>query len=335
MEFWRHGWTMDDWRNFPYILTSLKNFGFIDARTDEEIDDTSYGDQDIYASNTKTTPLKWKYDANANWTQRTGCLAVNFNTNTYGAYWGSYFGNNGIDICFADSVYYTAGYNLTANTPESNDTGSNYQTFFIPLKNNGFFFNGRIVTTDSNGYRIDNDHSTIPRLWTSCKDLMQNYEDTEGRTINLSTTCNWSCLNFLGIPVTQNLGYTNFLYLVLGKYKYVTTKDRYKISDGTITYDMTLHEGIPNFSQYEQVKDYYPGTKDQQAIQDAYYQSHIDMTRNVCTLVKYPYESVLLDNLFIMTTAPTTFTDEAGFFTINNRNFMKVFENLVVELPIN
>ena len=337
MEFWRHGWSTVDWFNFPYILTNLKNFGFIDAKTNEEIDDTSKGSHIFPNTNSSSTAIKWRYDLQANWSDL---------RSIFGIHWGDYSPYNWgaiSDSITGIDVFFTNNYRLNLNarheagaTMSLSPSTNNFQTFFIPLKNNGFFMNLRTYGTDSLNWNIDPDHSSMPQLWTSGKAFEQNWEDVNNREIILGTISpSWTCTNIIGIPVGQNLSNVSFLYILLSNYKYFTGRNIAKITDGLLMHDFLFHETIPDFKAYQSVQTVYPGTKEEQGIQDSFYQSHIDMTRNVCTLIKYPYESVLLDNLYIMTTAPTTFTDEVGFFTINNRNFMKVFENIVVELPIN
>ena len=45
MNFWRHTWNIDDWFEYPYIASNFKNFGFVDAETGEEIDDSQIPDR--------------------------------------------------------------------------------------------------------------------------------------------------------------------------------------------------------------------------------------------------------------------------------------------------
>jgi hypothetical protein len=76
-----------------------------------------------------------------------------------------------------------------------------------------------------------------------------------------------------------------------------------------------------------------------------------DYKANVCTLIKYPYESGFLNNLFIITTVPqlgctwdftnNTWTPNNNaayglsnkFFSFGGRNFYGIDSNLAVELP--
>lgn len=336
MYFWRHGWTLDDWYSSPNVLYYLKNFGFINA-DNTEIDDTSMGTQNLLYTNTSSTKIKWKYDTYAN--ESFNYLAVSWNTNMPKTAWGTSYGFTGLDF-----YGHSTRYDLT-QVRYDGDHGTQggwqtYKNFFIPLKNNGFFFNERNYGVDNANYHIDEDKSQIPKLWTSGKSYEINYEETHGRQINdRATGLYGTCTNVLGIPVMNNVLNNDFIYLILSKYKYGgdngNNKSYIKMIDSVNDMNLVLREPIPDFSQYTGIMNAGIGTKEQQATADTFYQSHIDLARNVCTLVKFPYENTFLDNLYIMTTAPTTITDEVSFFTINNRNFMKVFENIVVELPTN
>lgn len=338
MYFWRHGWSINDWYNQPNILYYFKNFGFINS-DNTEIDDTQNGTQNLVHNYTSSAKIKWKYDTYANSTFNN--IVVNWNTLRPNDGWGE-AENSG--VTGMDFYGHNGRYNLTAmrSYGDSMITGTyqTYKTFFIPLKNNGFFFNERNYGQDNSGYQIDNDKSQIPKLWTTGTGYEENYEKTAGRQLNFNTIGSYtSCVNILGIPVMNDIIGNDFIYLILSKYKYGgnngTGKSWIKIIDSVNDNNLTLREPIPDFSQYNQIIENNIGTKAQQATADTFYQSHINLARNVCTLVKFPYGNTFLNNLYIMTTAPTTITDEASFFTINNRNFMKVFENIVVELPSN
>lgn len=339
MYFWRHGWTLDDWYSQPNILHYFKSFGFINS-DNTEIDDSTNGTEGLLYNYTSSAKIKWRYDTYAN--SNFNFFAVSWNTNLPKQNWGTTWGCTGMDF-----YGHTGRYDLTAVRGDGDHSVSGsyqtYKTFFIPLKNNGFFFNERNYGAD-NMRQIDTDKSQIPKLWTSGKAFEQNYEDISGHIIvpgESSQVTRASCVNVLGIPVMNNIDNNDFIYLILSKYKYNygyadnAGKSWIKMIDSVNDNDLILHEAIPDFSQYSVIMDNDIGTQAQQATADTFYRSHIDLSQNVCTLVKFPYENTFLDNLFIMTTAPTKVTDEASFFTINNRNFMKVFENIVVELPTN
>ena len=59
-----------------------------------------------------------------------------------------------------------------------------------------------------------------------------------------------------------------------------------------------------------------------------------NVNNNVCTLTRVPFENTFLDGLFLATTYPIQ-SIEGKVFSFGGRNFLGVYENLVVELPSN
>ena len=59
---------------------------------------------------------------------------------------------------------------------------------------------------------------------------------------------------------------------------------------------------------------------------------YTNVNPNVCALIKMPFDTGYIDNLYLLATAPKALTD-ATFFSFNGRNFLNVFDNYVVELP--
>ena len=355
MNFWRHSWSMMDWWNYPFISSNFKNFGFVDGVTREEIDDSKQNGTYSLEDHSVSTGIIWKYDNyayinkqedGARWGRN--YISINWNNNIGSNFWGNYNGVNGMifhgrrtasdsEFPYGCSLICSGGLK-NKNGPDANNITRDdhmYRTFFIPLKNNGFFLNTRLFTSDNAGYNLDTvDQNSNPILFTSGKSYFDVYQQKTGHIPAFSTLNYSTCINLMGIPVSNNLIGTDFLYILLAKYtdggndSGIPGFSVAEICDGDKGHTPLLyHEHIPDFSQQT---DSSSGSS-----QDPFINTHINFNRNTCTLIKYPYEATFLDNLFIMTTTPTTFTDDVGFFTINNRNFMKVFENIVVELPIN
>lgn len=354
MNFWRHTWNIDDWFEYPYIASNFKNFGFVDAETGEEIDDSQIPDRGegavIISTYTNSFITKWKYDNYAFFKPQTSgspkdgqnVISIVFRNNDIQSsrktYWGYNWGYNGLifhtntsNLASVNSTGYPLGPFGDQNSPYAETSiytsQSDYHTFFIPLKNNGFFLNTRSYgdAYNDNPWDIEKNISN-PTLWTMGteydKMLLAKGHTSEGLPPGSQ------CTNLMAIPVSNNLIGTDFLYILFDKYYVYPNKSRNFVLDKkTIRQNLQYHETIPDFSQQT---DSSSGSS-----QDPFINTHINFNRNTCTLIKYPYEATFLDNLFIMTTTPTTFTDDVGFFTINNRNFMKVFENIVVELPVN
>ena len=314
MEFWRHTWTIEDWCTFPYILTDFKNFGFI--QTDGlDIDDTQFMNNNEYRS---YSTIKWKYDLYANANRNYLLINKGNRDGISNQHWG--YKNDGT---YNEINFYTNynHYNFFIGNNNDEITGGNcyddsnnlLNTFFIALKNNGFFFNTRrnwyssaasdsTETHDPDGLR---NFGQTPKLVTT---LYYRQRGEAGITNAIS-----NCQTLIGLPPSKNSSTKGFIYIIFSKY-IDSNGSRNIITEGRGN-DMPL-----NFHEK----------------MDGTYTNHTDINNNICTLMRYPYEGSFLDNLYIMTTSPSSsFTDDVGFFSINGRNFMKPFENIVVELPTN
>lgn len=312
MEFWRHTWSIDDWEAYPTILTNFKNFGFVRAFDGSEIDD--YNDfQEIaspYQSSypVSATKIKWRYDTEASNTSNFLLISKSpSGTNTTNRW-----DNKGKFIAFNSTGTY---YSFMNSRNDSGDTAYNGQpckTFFIPLKDNGFFFNARVNAeaghwqgsapeyTDPDGYHNFGQTPTLVTTGTS-------YLRTDVALDNTQVA------NLICLPTSKINDTNSFIYIFFSKVPSSAGYSYAIINNGRGTsYTLNFHE-TPNQA----------------------YSTHTDINQNVCTLVKYPWEGGMLDNLYIMTTAPSNIGDDVAFFSISNRNFMKVFENIVVELPSN
>lgn len=61
----------------------------------------------------------------------------------------------------------------------------------------------------------------------------------------------------------------------------------------------------------------------------------IDINQNVCTLIRMPYLNTFYDNIYLISTAPNDRMLSGQFFSFSGRNFLCIYQNLVVELPAN
>lgn len=59
-----------------------------------------------------------------------------------------------------------------------------------------------------------------------------------------------------------------------------------------------------------------------------------NINQNICTLIRIPQDNGFFDELYLCTTYPCD-EIEGKVFSFNGRNFLGVYENLVVELPAN
>ena len=70
-------------------------------------------------------------------------------------------------------------------------------------------------------------------------------------------------------------------------------------------------------------------------IDDTQNLQYTDVNNHICTLVKMPVFSTYLDNVFICTTSPFVDGVEGKTFSFEGRNFIGMYNNLVLELPRN
>ena len=177
-------------------------------------------------------------------------------------------------------------------------TDTNLQFTFIPLINNGF-----ILTSLSANF-----NPTPPILsWH------------EGRTIS-------------------NTGYSFLIGFKTNIYKQNPYSYIISTMDGSRDIDVLLNLGTYT------TKDSYGNNRWSINSKSIPLNTYIDDTQNlqytdvnnhICTLVKMPVFSTYLDNVFICTTSPFVDGVEGKTFSFEGRNFIGMYNNLVLELPRN
>lgn len=226
-------------------------------------------------------PFKWKYDL----------------TNNY------YF-SGGRDknvpahpscrLNFKDLTQVLAG--QTSIAPNSSGFAVNQDLIFIPLKNNGFIYETRMIQTEA---QVSSSTSPIIKFVSSPtpKFLVGNSEIVDFAGIEY----------LIGIPDnTSTKG--EFIYLFF----------RYIHSQVTPNACRFYKNNVINLN-------YIPNV-DTTANLD-----YVNKNANICTLIPYPYENSFIDGLYLATTIPGD-TIEGKFFSFGGRNYLGVYKNLVVEL---
>ena len=190
------------------------------------------------------------------------------------------------------------------NTRETSviSTDSNLQFTFIPLINNGF-----ILISFALGYN-DNFNPTPPILsWHEGRALANtSYSFLIGFKTNIYKQNPYSYI----ISTTNDSG-DDDISLNLGAYttKYSYGNNKWKIHNKSIP----LNTYIDNTQNLQ----------------------YTDVNNHICTLVKMPVFSTYLDNVFICTTSPFADGVEGKTFSFEGRNFIGMYNNLVLELPRN
>lgn len=207
-------------------------------------------------------------------------------------------------------------------------TGSTLGMTFIPLKNSSFFWN-----VYNCGYA-----AVAPIIYL--------FRNKENATLDVPTppALPISSLSFLCIqPIIYNIdNYNSYWYFTRGN----------TLASGTSEADiygrLPSSQGLSNWSLYNINRGFYDFGQgaipividgmtniiDKTTNYQASNYNKTNVNANTCVLVKMPYNSSFCENVFLMTTAPQEIKP-ASFFSFNGRNFMNVWDNLVVELPNN
>lgn len=313
MELYRKTWTWNQWHTSPYILNDFANWGFVKASDGTEIDVSDLESWAGWTSGSKTLGMniKWKYDKLASSTKNTFTIGVKPQGDG-GWCWGYGRGlftgirlnyvnapqGSGFNLMLREDGYY----NQYADIGQT--TSYNTKIFFIPLINNGFILNTRL-NGNANQENADPDGAGYAGQTPTLKTIYWNPGNGTSEGANKTV---------IALPPSEKID-------ALG-YTYITQLDYNGYSGGnTYRYIWTDPNNIASMQYLE-------------SISNIGYASHTNVTQDVCTLIRYPYQNSYLDNLYIMTTMPRQFDNDTAYFTIQGRNFMKVFNNIVVELPI-
>ena len=65
---------------------------------------------------------------------------------------------------------------------------------------------------------------------------------------------------------------------------------------------------------------------------DVDHASYTNLNKNICVLIKMPHDKGYLENVYLMSTAPSNFRS-GGIFSFAGRTFINLYSNIVVELP--
>lgn len=357
MQIYRKCKHYSDWCAEGVFADTWRSWGFIDAYTGEEIqpNEAYHGDYSLtnkgFILNTTYWYYKWKYDTVDSYNHFLFTNGYTTNVDTRYAWLGFNLSNKqyftGIDYRSAtmDSNYDNISNRLTyllgqyGGWSSSTSRVSQYfNLFFIPLKNNGFFFNYESScgagsgNTSSRGLPIELStyyKQTSPLLWDLYSySHISNYS---GSAMNPRTS-NATIIGFYNNIDNQ----MNYIKLVMPD-EQGRSRDTENPKTCYINWDCKKNSILTSIPCMDADGSY------------------TDVKENICTLIKYPYETGALSNLFIISTCPERKTrqfvspaaeapdyvapDSCGlegkFFSFNGRNFYGFYNNLAVELPSN
>ena len=169
---------------------------------------------------------------------------------------------------------------------------------FIPLKNNGFYLN---MCQDPHSDYIPSSYTTLPilhpygqRNYTWGSFYLNLIGLSPSKQIN-----NWVYLYFANWYYIDNSSYGNTNYIDFGDSRTITCLFFSNISP---------YSALTNVTQY------------------------ININQNICSLIRMPYDTEYVNNLYLLVTAPGQ-VKPGTFFSFGGRNFLNIISNYVVELP--
>lgn len=173
---------------------------------------------------------------------------------------------------------------------------------FIPLKNNGFYLN---VAQDGHNELIDCSYTTLPILHP-----LGQRDYNEGSF----------CANFIGLPPSGNQ--TDWTYLTFANFYYVPSYSSPTRAGGhnVVDFGSSNTTNCPFFSNIDSYDTLYN------------VKQYININQNICSLIRMPYNTNFVNNLYLLATAPMQ-VKPGTFFSFGGRNFLNVIANYVVELP--
>ena len=169
---------------------------------------------------------------------------------------------------------------------------------FIPLKDNGFYLN---MCQDPHSVYIPSSYTTLPVLhpYGQQDSLFGSfYLNLIGLSPSKQIN-NWVYLYFANWYHINNTAHGNTNYIDFGDGKTITCP---------FFSDISSYSTLTNVTQY------------------------ININQNICSLIRMPYDTEYVNNLYLLVTAPGQ-VKPGTFFSFGGRNFLNVISNYVVELP--
>ena len=311
MNIFRKSYTVADiMSSFPRDFSSL-GFNYLNGKSINPNDNfvDAFNPEIVYNPPTTDNPkadsdiyiqkgIKWKYDTSASKSTDVNHIVL-MSPSTKGS-------TELNRICTYG--YYKGGTELEPQDWNHYDemsvisTDEPFQFTFIPLINNGF-----ILISFTVGYN-GNFNPTPPILsWH------------EGRA--LSSTAYSFLIGFKTNIYKQN----PYSYIISTGSEYQDSQ--ISLNLGTYTEKSSYGNNLWNiYGKSIPLNTYIDNTQNLQ---------YTDVNNHICTLVKMPVFSTYLDNVFICTTSPFADGVEGKTFSFEGRNFIGMYNNLVLELPRN
>ena len=300
MELFRHYFTAEEWATSIFFTQHLNDFGFCNLD----------GSPVTAAWNTSNLSVRYSLD-----NQQKTYLNTSPNRSTPPSF-NPILSNNTQSYWQNLKWYSDAMWSYDWETRPAT-------VFFIPLINKGFFLHLRAHnyydSSDVSEYSNDKRDKTFS-LNTPTPNLNIKIYDTSG-----TANTGYGVLNFIGIPPSSGNS-LNWTYLCYTSNQYFSVN----LENSGFTHHLIDYGGgrvtdMPFRSGY--TRDYNDGNPISENNL-----TYTNVNANVCSLIKMPFDTGYIDNIYLLATAPKSLED-GTFFSFNGRNFLNVFENYVLELP--
>ena len=313
MELFRHYFTAEEWGTSIFQQQHLNDFGF--CNLDGSSITGEWNDRTVamrYNLDSKgEVILRQRYQISDPWVHYRSPQIYVFPSNNS-----------------TSSEQYTGYASMT--TADSAQKLFPVTVFFIPLKNKGFFLHIRAhcdneISSISNDIRDKTFNLNTPTPNLNIKIYGTARDQTDGQYLPCTGD---GILNFIGLPPSTGnpLHWTYMVYTSNGYYdKVATPMERAEYTHHIIDYGNGHITDIPFRSGY--IRDYNNGNPISKNNL-----TYTNVNANVCSLIKMPFDTGYIDNIYLLATAPKSLED-GTFFSFNGRNFLNVFENYVLELP--
>lgn len=313
MEYFRKIVSYNDVTN-GNVGTYLNNFGFVDQNGN------NLSGKNLYVEEgSPEIQIYWKNDDKKLSCIRPLGLSSEYKRNTYRYYSsdGWQYQDSGFDS-FTDQCQSSLLGPASLYNPNTID--KNYsQLSLIKLINGGFIWNTRFL------YREVSPESLV---LTNSNYYNQSWIDG-GRLFNYINPSQNSTV--IGIPPSQNSKdiQSNYTYMAYWK---ESAQDAWNYSYLRMLWDFgdKIINNTPKSGQIGNFTKTNPGYENM--IYNISQASYTNLNKNVCVLIKTPYDKGYLDNIYIMSTAPSNFKS-GGVFSFAGRTFINLYSNIVVELP--
>lgn len=312
MEYFRKIITRDDVTN-GNVGAYLSNFGFVDQ------DGKTLSGKNLYQT-PMTTQIYWKNDDN-----KFSCVrSIDPTTDNAMGYTYRYYSSGGWQyqgpMANSDADHWQSSLLGPTSIYQPGTENKNYsQLSLIKLTNGGFIWNTRFLYRETSPVSLVLMNSNYYNSsWTDTGRLLNYINPNQNMTV-------------IGIAPSQSSiaiqpTYTYISYFKLDgedswNYKYL--RMLWDFGDKIINNTQADHH-VGNFTRTT------PGYEN--LIYDINNAQYTNLNKNVCVLIKMPYESGYLENIYIMSTAPSNFKS-GGVFSFAGRTFINLYSNIVVELP--